>query len=53
MEIFILMSITGLIGLSVSAAILFLAHSEKLKGFDSQEHKDLFRRLKLNANRIK
>jgi len=56
MEIFILISITGLIGLSVSAAMFFMAHttySEALKSFDSQERIDLFRRLRFNAARIK
>lgn len=56
MEILILMSITGLVGLSVSAAMFYMAHtthSEPIKGFESQERNDLFRRLKFNAGRIK
>lgn len=56
MEILRLMSITGLVGLAVSAGMFYMAHSthyEPLKGFDNQERNDLFRRLKLNADRIK
>ncbi|MEI7582891.1 hypothetical protein [Runella sp.] len=56
MEILILVSITGLVGLAVSAAMFYMAHttqSDPLKGLDSQERNDLFRRLKFNADRIK
>lgn len=53
MEIFVLMSITGLVGLAVSAAMFYMAHSAPLKGFYSQERDDLFRRIKSNASRIK
>jgi hypothetical protein len=56
MEFFLLMSITGLIGLTVSAGILYKAHraqSELRKRFYNEDHNALFRRLKLNANRLK
>jgi hypothetical protein len=56
MEILLLMSITGLVGLAASVGMLYAAHQTRSDGptdFVHQGRDDFFRRVKINASRLK
>jgi hypothetical protein len=56
MEILLLMSVTGLVGLAVSAGMLYATqrpYFEQKNDFDHQGRDDFFQRLKANAARLK
>ncbi|AEI47781.1 hypothetical protein [Runella slithyformis] len=59
MEIALLLTITGLVGLATSVGMLYLSHTSGTEGTDStlsfnrRRRDDFFRRVKLNAHRLK
>jgi len=55
MEILVLVSIIGVVGLAVSSSMLYVVHctAKRQKEFGNQEREDLFRRIKFNASRFK
>jgi hypothetical protein len=56
MEILLLMSITGLVGLAASVGMLYASHQTRSDGphsFGHQSRDDFFRRVKVNAGRLK
>ncbi|MDF7816201.1 hypothetical protein P1X15_01305 [Runella sp. MFBS21] len=56
MEIFLLMTITGLIGLATSVGMMYLSHtsnSHDTSRFNTEGRNEFYRRVKLNASRLK
>jgi hypothetical protein len=56
MEMLLLMSITGLVGLAVSVGMLYVSYQTRPQtpeGFSHQGRDEFFRRVKLNASRLK
>ncbi|MEZ4900962.1 MAG: hypothetical protein R2822_04010 [Spirosomataceae bacterium] len=56
MEIMLLMSITGLVGLAVSTAMMYASfqpHPNDTENFDRQGRDDFFRKIKLKANQFR
>ncbi|AXE19073.1 hypothetical protein DR864_15600 [Runella rosea] len=59
MEIALLITITGFVGLATSVGMLYLSHSpttpsaSSANRFSQQKRDDFFRKVKLNSHRIK
>ena len=56
MEMLLLMTLTGLVGLAVSVGMIYMAHQarpETPEGFSHQGRDEFFRRVKINASRLK
>lgn len=59
MEIALLLTITGLVGLATSVGMLYLSHTSATNGtdptlsFNRRGRDDFFRKVKLNAHRLK
>ncbi len=58
MEIALLITITGLVGLATSVGMLYLSHtpttgSNPNAGLTNQRRDDFFRKVKMNAHRLK
>ena len=56
MEIWFIITIIALIGLLLSAGLLYMSHqapTDSSNGFNRQERDEFFYRIKLNSNRMK
>ena len=59
MELILLLCVIGLVGLAVSVGMLYLAHESNASvtnsagGYNRQKQDDFFRRVKMNANRLR
>jgi len=59
MEIALLITITGFVGLATSVGMLYLSHSSTMHSansasrFSQQKRDDFFRKVKLNSHRFK
>ncbi|WP_428668386.1 hypothetical protein [Runella sp.] len=59
MEIALLLTVTGLVGLATSVGMLYLSHTPTTDGtdpagrFNQQGRDDFFRKVKMNAHRLK
>lgn len=56
MEIILLMSVTGLVGLAVSAGMMYASYHPQpnnTREFERQGRNDFFRKIKIKANQLR